>query len=45
MQKFKEEVGQVVARLVSLEPAEVLNLLEVPPDPLWRPCISLLYAC
>ncbi len=45
MQKFKEEVGQVVARLVSLEPAEVLNLLEVPPDPVYGdlafPCFTL----
>lgn len=45
MQKFKEEVGQVVAQLVSLEPAEVLNLLEVPPDPTYGdlafPCFTL----
>ncbi|HED24858.1 MAG TPA: arginine--tRNA ligase [Firmicutes bacterium] len=33
MQKLKDEIGQVLAPLVSLDPDEVINLLEVPPEP------------
>ncbi|MDY6827218.1 MAG: arginine--tRNA ligase [Bacillota bacterium] len=32
MQKLKEEIGQVLAPLVDLDPSEVINLLEVPPE-------------
>jgi len=45
MQKFKEEVGRVLAPLVSLEPEEVIKLLEVPPEPSYGdlafPCFIL----
>ena len=45
MQKFKEEVGRILAPLVSLEPAEVIKLLEVPPEPSYGdlafPCFIL----
>ncbi len=33
MQKLKEEIGQVLAAQVELNPSEVVNLLEVPPEP------------
>lgn len=45
MQKLKEEIGALLAPLVSLEPDEVSTLLEVPPDTsfgdLAFPCFSL----
>ena len=45
MQKLKEEVGRLLAPLVSLEPAEVIKLLEVPPEPSYGdlafPCFAL----
>ncbi|MFO7952859.1 MAG: arginine--tRNA ligase [Bacillota bacterium] len=45
MQKLKEEVGQTIAPLISLEEDDVLSLLEVPPDPslgdLAFPCYTL----
>jgi len=45
MQKLKEEVGQTIASLISLEEEEVFLLLEVPPDPslgdLAFPCYTL----
>ncbi len=45
MQKFKEEVGRLLSPLVSLEPVEVINLLEVPPEPSYGdlafPCFTL----
>ena len=33
MQKLKEEIGQVLAAQVELSPSEVVNLLEIPPEP------------
>ena len=45
MQKLREEVGQLLAPLVSLEPAEVITLLEVPPETAYGdlafPCFAL----
>ncbi len=45
MQKFKEEVGRLLSPLVSLEPVEVINLLEVPPESYYGdlafPCFTL----
>jgi len=45
MQKLKDEVSRLLAPRVSLEPAEVINLLEIPPEPnygdLAFPCFSL----
>ncbi len=45
MQKLKEEVGILLAPIVDLEPQEVMNLLEVPPETsfgdLAFPCFSL----
>lgn len=45
MQKLREEIGQVLAPLVAMEPDEVLNLLEVPPESEFGdyafPCFSL----
>ncbi len=45
MQKLKEEIGLLLAPLVSLEPDEIINLLEVPPEPsfgdLAFPCYTL----
>lgn len=45
MHKLKEEVGLLLSPLVSLEPAAVVNLLEIPPDPefgdLAFPCFTL----
>ncbi|MFU8795320.1 MAG: arginine--tRNA ligase [Dethiobacteria bacterium] len=32
MQKLKEEIGHILSPLVDLDPAEVVNLLEVPPE-------------
>lgn len=45
MQKLNEEVGKLLAPLVELEPAEVISLLEVPPESSYGdlafPCFSL----
>ncbi len=45
MHKLKEEIGLALGPLVPLEPAEVINLLEVPPEPdygdLAFPCYTL----
>ncbi len=45
MQKLKEEIGEVLAPLVDMEPGRVLELLEVPPEPeygdLAFPCFTL----
>ncbi len=45
MQKLKEEIGQLLAPIVALDPQEVVNLLEVPPETsfgdLAFPCFSL----
>ena len=45
MQKLKEEIGEVLAPLVGMESGQVLELLEVPPEPeygdLAFPCFSL----
>ncbi len=45
MQKLKEEVGLLLSTYVSLEPAEIESLLEIPPDPgfgdLALPCFAL----
>ena len=45
MHKLKEEVGQLLAPLVSLNPEAVINLLEVPPESSYGdlafPCFSL----
>ncbi len=45
MQKLKEEIGRLLAPRVSLEPAEVISLLEVPPEPSYGdlafPCFAL----
>lgn len=45
MQKFKEEIGRLLAPLVSLDPEEVITLLEVPPETTYGdlafPCFTL----
>ncbi len=45
MQKLKEEVGRLLAPRVGMEPAEVMTLLEDPPDPSYGdlafPCFVL----
>ncbi len=45
MQKLKEEIGAVLAPLIGMEVGQVLELLEVPPEPeygdLAFPCFSL----
>ena len=44
MDKLKEEIGRLLAPLVSLEPTEIINLLEVPPETSYGdlafPCFS-----
>lgn len=45
MQKLKEEIGELLAPFVSLEPEEIISLLEVPPDTTFGdlafPCFAL----
>jgi len=45
MKKLKEEVGRLLASRISLEPAEVIQLLEIPPEPTYGdlafPCFAL----
>ena len=45
MQKLKEEIGELLAPLVSLDPDEITSLLEVPPDTTFGdlafPCFAL----
>ena len=45
MQKLNEEIGKLLAPLVELEPAEVIGLLEVPPESSYGdlafPCFAL----
>lgn len=45
MQKLKEEVGSILSPLVSLDPAMIVSLLEVPPEPSYGdlafPCFTL----
>ncbi len=45
MQKLKEEVARLLAERVSLEPEEIISLLEIPPEPTYGdlafPCFTL----
>ncbi|MDW7740480.1 MAG: arginine--tRNA ligase [Bacillota bacterium] len=45
MQKLNEEVSRILAPLVSMEPADIIKLLETPPDPTYGdlafPCYTL----